>query len=462
MYSNKRIYKFTRLLAWLFTFASTLILAYIFYRSEIVFDGRNIESFKYAYIFASINLFFWLFSLLKLTDEARSNVMLITTSTIFIIFLLEFALSILEINNKFPNRAGIAKKLGIEFDDRSKIEIINDLKHEGVDAYPHFDSIINMVDQGGLYSDELGYIFPLTGVSKKTTVLCNEGGKYSIYESDRYGFNNQDSDWNQENIDWLIVGDSFAHGACVERENNIAGQLMKLNGEKIINLGNSGNGPLIELASLKEYTKVINPKNVLWVFYEGNDLRKDLPREKSIPILMNYLDPSFSQDLVEKQKIIDKLIKDYISDQEKNIPTEVDKKSTRAFNFKSFILLSEIRKILGINGLYIKPLYLEKNNIDPVFYDILKEARDYTISIGAQLYFVYIPMQTLETNKQVIDIAKDLDIPVIDIYEKVIETNSDRLNLYPLQMLDNHYNEKGYAHVARAIVSSVKQYEKVN
>ena len=133
MHSHKKIYKFTRLLAQLFLFASLLILAYIFYRSEIVFDGRNIDSFKYAYIIASLSLFFWLFSLLKLTDEARSNVVLLITSTIFILFLMEFVLYFFEINNKFSNRAEIAKKLGIEFDDRSKIAIINDLKHEGVD-----------------------------------------------------------------------------------------------------------------------------------------------------------------------------------------------------------------------------------------------------------------------------------------------------------------------------------------
>ena len=42
----------------------------------------------------------------------------------------------------------------------------------------------------------------------------NESGYYSIYKSDRYGFNNPDYVWDKNEIDLVIIGDSFAHGAC--------------------------------------------------------------------------------------------------------------------------------------------------------------------------------------------------------------------------------------------------------
>ena len=62
---------------------------------------------------------------------------------------------------------------------------------------------------------------PLTGVSKTKTFLCNEGGYFSYYISDKYGFNNMDPFMP----DIGLVGDSFTHGACVMPEHNLANNL---------------------------------------------------------------------------------------------------------------------------------------------------------------------------------------------------------------------------------------------
>ena len=40
-------------------------------------------------------------------------------------------------------------------------------------------------------------LFPLSGISNSKTIHCNESGYYSIYKSDRYGFNNPDYDWDK-------------------------------------------------------------------------------------------------------------------------------------------------------------------------------------------------------------------------------------------------------------------------
>ena len=133
------------------------------------------------------------------------------------------------------------------------------------------------------------------------TLQCNENGYISIYKSDRYGFNNPDSEWNKKEIEYLLVGDSFIHGSCVNRPDDISSVLRSLTGKSVINLGYSANGPLAEYATLREYLNP-NVKKVIWVYYEYNDLL-DLRDEIKNRILRNYLvDINFSQNLKKRQK----------------------------------------------------------------------------------------------------------------------------------------------------------------
>ena len=153
--------------------------------------------------------------------------------------------------------------------------------------------------------------FPLSGLSNSETIYCNENGYYSIYQSDRYGFNNPDNEWDKKEIEYLLVGDSFTHGACVNRPNDISSVLRNLSKKSVLNLGMGGNGPLIEYATLREYLDT-NVKKVLWIYYEGNDLA-NLENEKTNDILINYLkDLNFTQNLKLKQNDIDTLLSNLI------------------------------------------------------------------------------------------------------------------------------------------------------
>ena len=59
-------------------------------------------------------------------------------------------------------------------------------------------------------------------------------------------------------IEYLLVGDSFVHGNCVNRPNDISSVLRKLSNKPVLNLGYEHHrGPLIEYASLREY---LSPK----------------------------------------------------------------------------------------------------------------------------------------------------------------------------------------------------------
>ena len=95
-------------------------------------------------------------------------------------------------------------------------------------------------------------------------------GNYSTYMSDRYGFNNPDYEWDKEKIDFLLVGDSFVHGACVNRPYDIASQMRENGKRSVLNLGYINNSTLTEYATLREYLRP-GVKNILFFYYE-NDL----------------------------------------------------------------------------------------------------------------------------------------------------------------------------------------------
>ena len=97
----------------------------------------------------------------------------------------------------------------------------------------------------------------------------------------------------------MLVGDSFAQGYCVERRSNIAG-ILESKGSYAINLVTAGNGPLVNFTVIKEYIELLKPKNIIWIYFEGNDL-SDLKLEKNNEILNKYMkDPDFQQVLLQK------------------------------------------------------------------------------------------------------------------------------------------------------------------
>ena len=61
-------------------------------------------------------------------------------------------------------------------------------------------------------------------------------------------------EWNKKETEFFLVGDSFTHGNCVNEPHTISGNLRSmLKQGGVLNLGQGGNGPLIEYASLREY-----------------------------------------------------------------------------------------------------------------------------------------------------------------------------------------------------------------
>src|SRR5260221_1960393 len=77
-----------------------------------------------------------------------------------------------------------ARRFGIPFDARSQFEVVRDLRRSEADVYP-----VTFPAWQGLPSEDAA-LLPLGGISRVTTVFCNEMGQYVQYRSDEHGFHN--------------------------------------------------------------------------------------------------------------------------------------------------------------------------------------------------------------------------------------------------------------------------------
>jgi hypothetical protein len=146
-------------------------------------------------------------------------------------------------------------------------------------------------------------LVPLAGLSRRLTVACREPGGTLVFESDEHGFHNPPGAWSRPALDLALLGDSHALGVCVPSGQEVAAALRRVH-PALLNLGYSGNGPLLSLAALKEYLPARRPPRVVWLYFAGNDL-EDLRSERRHPLLPRYLEPGFRTDVESHQAAVD-------------------------------------------------------------------------------------------------------------------------------------------------------------
>ena len=66
-------------------------------------------------------------------------------------------------------------------------------------------AILMYTQTHGCYNDYP--LFSLSSISNKKTIHCNEAGYFSIHHTDRYGFNNPDFLWEENEIEFLLIHD---------------------------------------------------------------------------------------------------------------------------------------------------------------------------------------------------------------------------------------------------------------
>jgi acetyltransferase AlgX (SGNH hydrolase-like protein) len=92
------------------------------------------------------------------------------------------------------------------------------------------------------------------------------------FSTDSRGFRNAA---DRDRADVALIGDSYIEGAYVSDEETAAVRLHELTGERVVNLGVSGYGPLQELKIFEQYAVPLQPRFVAWFFFEGNDFDDD-------------------------------------------------------------------------------------------------------------------------------------------------------------------------------------------
>lgn len=423
---------------------SSALLLFIFYKSEFIFEGTNRDHYLKYYLLCFTLIVFSVVSFF-IKKTLKDYLIIITFSIISSVYIFEIFLVHLDSKKKdlrIKKTETYKKKTSLDWDERSQLQVYRDLLDVNPTAVPYYYP--SEIDINGKK------IHTLSGISNSLTVFCNENGYFSINESDRYGFNNPDQDWDAKDIEYVFVGDSFTHGYCVNRPNDIPSFFRQISKKAVLNLGYGRNGPLIEYATLREYMPK-NTKKIIFMYYGGNDL-SDLNTEIKNKILYKYIsDENFNQNLINIQKEIDTVKRKNIS-----IISKISKN-----NKYNTLKLIKLRKLIKQK---IKKSKIFKENQSyqfEEFKNILSLTKKLSITNESELFFIYLHAERYSNeNKALTDdekysqkiksIIEDLNINFLDIHQELFKKEKDPLKYFPFQG-GGHYSEEGYRKVAETI-----------
>jgi hypothetical protein len=231
-----------------------LILFFIFFLQIILISIVNFNSNNIIFIFFTI--FITIFSIFFYFANyfTKIKILIFCFATYFLLLIIEFNYTKIFYSSCVTNQCENYEKKKIEKNINKKIHYV---------LLPKSFVLEN------------NKILPLSFFQSSYVLGANENNYYPYFITDRYGFINQDYIYSRKEIDFLIIGDSYAMGTTVNFSDNIQGNLLNKN-KTVISLGMGGNGPLFSLASLVEYKNTIKAKNVIYIFSETNDLGYDL------------------------------------------------------------------------------------------------------------------------------------------------------------------------------------------
>ena len=431
----------------IYIFFTLIIFLYVVYKDFYIYGGQFSEFYIVYYI---ILVIFFLLSLTTffLNKKINYKIFIVLLSTLISFYIVEIILNFYPVEKKI-----LSKKKDVlinevyNFDDKNFI---------GPDFF-----FKNTKDSK---------FYPLSGIANLKTIYCNENGYWSTYQSDRYGFNNPDKIWNSLEIDYVLLGDSFTHGACVNYEDTFAGNISKFGNYNVLSLGISGNGPIKQYASYKEYLQNRKIKKIIWFYFSGNDL-DDIVNELDNKILKKYyLDNNYKQNLIKNILEIENLKIKLLNSFKKKIQLETDivenkkkqKKQITEYSIVSFFKLTYLR-FNFLPNIPIKFFSLPDSDSLKAFSEILNRTKKMAYQNNSKLYFVYLPSKNRYTGNNYIFLEKiliermvnKLNIDFIDIHSSLF----DKIN-NPQSYYTKHFNEKGYKIVAKKVLDMIDEIEK--
>ena len=379
-------------------------------------------------------------------------------------------LALADSSDRQGSAAALGKEWDTQVDPRTAEEVLDALRRTYPDAVPIITASnqLFVTEPDGSVTSAIEVdgreVVPLGAVTNRVTLLCNEEGQWVHYQSDRRGFNNPTEVWESRPVEIAALGDSFTHGYCVPPAQNFVA-LIRQRHSATLNLGMAGDGPLLMLATLTEYLTSLQPRVVLWFYFEGNDL-DNLHIESKSATLRGYLRDGYSQESLMRQSDIDREIVAEIP----RLRAEGERIRTQWLNrpladeLTNFAKLSLLRQRLGLIGA-VEPVSMspfESANME-LFRDVLLRARTRVERWGGRLVFVYLPDWDRYTGNatpaamkrgDVIAIAKDLGIPVIDTVDSAFLAHGNPLSMFPFRR-PGHYNAAGHRVVADAVLEAL-------
>ena len=368
------------------------------------------------------------------------------------IFILFFFLYLIEITINYKNN-NLFKK--------TRIYHLNIQKNETYNQ----NVFLNIAGHKFLDNTKIS-VLPLSGYKNSTILLCvDENNKPIFYLSDKNGFNNK---MNNTFNDFLLIGDSYVQGMCVNNKNNLNAQFKK-HDYITTNIGMAGNGPLLEYATFKEYQNEYEYQDIILFITPDNDFY-DLSNEKENKILMKYInEENFTQKIKENELSKIEIINSYFGKKTERIFN--DFLSIYHFNLKE--LGNTLEKIFKKENLTNSvPNYLEDDLIDALFLQILSRFNNDAKNKNKKFYIVFnglnpdilYPNTKNENELNRIFIKNKLkklkvylnnnNIPYYDFNEYIIK-NYNKTNITALFKKINgkwdHYTEKGFLELTKKI-----------
>jgi hypothetical protein len=339
-------------------------------------------------------------------------------------------------------------------DSRNELEVSKDLTAAGID---HQQMRVSPLLLPVMNTRSGQPFFPLSMGSNAVTIACNEGDQrdFPIWRTDRYGYNNDDAVYSRREL-IMIAGGSFALGSCVHTDENLAGVLRR-NGYPAFSAGIGQFGPIATLATLKEYGTHLKPKTVLWQYFDPNDVALLPRRELRSTILLQYLKPDFSQDLIHRQREVDEFWKNagpLIEAYEQGFLASPEAQA--AWETRLDENLPLVREVLGNDITSLR----DDDNVLRIYERVFTIAQRRVSSWGGKIFLVIIPNNDTyfsgsvpKYQVPVARIMRNLNIPIIDV-DPVMRATGDPLQFYPRRgMGAAHFNAKGYALAARQIMA---------
>lgn len=279
----------------------------------------------------------------------------------------------------------------------------------------------------------------------------------TIARADQHGFNNPSGQWIANHVEVVALGDSFAYGADVDFGRGMVDQIRDRLG-RTVNLGCGGNGPLLELAALKESAAPLKPRIVLWFYYEANDLTKDIVRERRSATLMRYLEHDFSQNLMARQNEIDRTLIALLETRAARArPAQEKTQNLPSFLWRDVLRLTGLRSVLGMQNEF-------SSSSLRLFERVLATARETVAGWNGRFVLVYLPSElrfaspfarwdTDGYRHAVFEAAQRQGFEVIDLVRAFSDVPR------PRDLFAGHYTEEGYRLAATVIVDALERHQ---